>query len=110
MCRAAMRWALQRNVQRRRVFLRQRLWENTRRFTKRSRPPRGTDAKGMFMGAFDDALLRLGITLPPAPKPVAAYVPFTRSREGTIFVSGQLPFKDGKLLCTGAVPSAVSVE
>ena len=62
------------------------------------------------MGAFDDALARIGITLPPAPKPVAAYVPFTRSREGTIFVSGQLPFKDGKLLCTGPAPSAVSVE
>ena len=62
------------------------------------------------MGPFDNALERLGIVLPAAPKPVAAYVPFTRSKSGIVFVSGQLPFKEGKLLCTGAVPTAVSVE
>jgi len=62
------------------------------------------------MGPFENALDRLGIVLPAAPKPVAAYVPFTVSHSGMIFVSGQLPFKDGKLLCTGAVPSAVSIE
>lgn len=63
------------------------------------------------MGPFDNALERLGIKLPAAPKPVAAYVPFTRSHGGPlIFVSGQLPFKDGQLMCTGAVPSVVTVE
>ena len=62
------------------------------------------------MGPFENALERLGIILPTAPKPVAAYVPFTTSHSGMIFVSGQLPFKDGKLLCTGAVPTAVSIE
>jgi enamine deaminase RidA (YjgF/YER057c/UK114 family) len=54
---------------------------------------------------------RLGIILPPAPKPVAAYVPFTLSKGGPlVFVSGQLPFREGKLLCTGPVPSAATVE
>jgi enamine deaminase RidA (YjgF/YER057c/UK114 family) len=41
---------------------------------------------------------------------VAAYVPFTRSHSGIVFVSGQLPFKDGKLAAVGAVPTAVSIE
>src|SRR3954452_550152 len=58
------------------------------------------------MGPFDNALERLGITLPAAPKPVAAYVPFTKSHGGhLVYVSGQLPFKDGKLLSTGPTPS-----
>jgi enamine deaminase RidA (YjgF/YER057c/UK114 family) len=63
------------------------------------------------MGPAENALERLGITLPAAPQPVAAYVPFTKAHGGPlIFVSGQLPLKDGKLLCTGPVPSAVTVE
>jgi enamine deaminase RidA (YjgF/YER057c/UK114 family) len=63
------------------------------------------------MGPADNALERLGIKLPPAPKPVAAYVPFARSHGGPlVFVSGQLPFKDGKLLCTGPAPSLVTIE
>ncbi len=63
------------------------------------------------MGPFENALDRLGIKLPPAPKPVAAYVPATRSKGGPlIFVSGQLPMKDGQLTCIGPVPSKVSIE
>ena len=50
------------------------------------------------MGPFDNALERLGIKLPAAPKPVAAYVPFVQSRGGQlVYVSGQLPFKEGAL-------------
>jgi len=51
----------------------------------------------------------LGLALPAAPKPVAAYVPWVRSGQ-LVFVSGQIPFADGKLLHTGPVPSAVTVE
>lgn len=51
----------------------------------------------------------LGLTLPAAPKPVAAYVPAV-SVAGQMFISGQLPFADGKLLATGPVPSAASIE
>src|SRR4051812_22162953 len=47
--------------------------------------------------------------LPQAPKPVAAYVPFVRSGN-LIYISGQIPFGDGKLICTGPVPTAVSLE
>src|SRR4051812_46584546 len=63
------------------------------------------------MGPIDSTLERLGIKLPAAPKPVAAYVPFVRSRGGPlVFVSGQLPFKDGQLLATGPTPSVVSAD
>lgn len=54
-------------------------------------------------------LAELGWTLPPAPRPIAAYVPAVRSGN-LLFVSGQLPMRDGKLLATGPVPSAVSLE
>lgn len=55
------------------------------------------------------ALERLGITLPAAPKPVAAYVPAVRTGN-LIVVSGQLPMASGALLATGPVPSKVSIE
>lgn len=54
-------------------------------------------------------LQELAITLPPAPKPVAAYVPSILSGN-LLFISGQLPFHDGALLATGRVPDQVSLE
>jgi enamine deaminase RidA (YjgF/YER057c/UK114 family) len=51
----------------------------------------------------------LGLSLPTPPKAVAAYVPSCRTGN-LLYVSGQLPFDAGKLLATGAVPSAVSTE
>ncbi len=56
-----------------------------------------------------DALARLNLTLPPAPKPVAAYIPAVRTGS-LIAVSGQLPMSNGALLATGPVPSKVSIE
>ena len=57
----------------------------------------------------EEALRRLGHTLPEAPKPVAAYVPAVRSGS-LLFVAGQIPVSGGKLLMTGSVPGAVSLE
>lgn len=54
-------------------------------------------------------LAELGLSLPQAPKPIAAYVPAVRSGN-LVFVSGQLPMKDGQLLATGPVPSKCSPE
>jgi enamine deaminase RidA (YjgF/YER057c/UK114 family) len=54
-------------------------------------------------------LQELNLVLPDPPKPVASYVPAARVGD-LIYVSGQLPMKDGKLLATGKTPSAVSVE
>ncbi len=42
----------------------------------------------------DDRLAQLGIALPSPNPPVAAYVP-TVEAGGLLFVSGQIPFKDG---------------
>lgn len=54
-------------------------------------------------------LRELNLTLPAAPKAIAAYVPAVRAGE-LFIVSGQLPISDGKLLATGKVPSAVKIE
>lgn len=54
-------------------------------------------------------LEQLGISLPEAPKPVAAYVPFVRAGN-LIYVSGQIPMRSGKLIAAGSVPSNVSVD
>lgn len=47
-------------------------------------------------------LARLGVTLPAAAAPAGSYVPFVRSGK-LVFVAGQLPLKDGKLVATGLV-------
>jgi enamine deaminase RidA (YjgF/YER057c/UK114 family) len=61
------------------------------------------------MGPIASRLAELGITLPEPPKPVASYVGFVR--EGNlVFVSGQLPFLEGKLYRTGILGTDVSVE
>jgi enamine deaminase RidA (YjgF/YER057c/UK114 family) len=61
------------------------------------------------MSVIERRLLELGLKLPAAPKPVAAYIPAVRTGN-LIFISGQVPFADGKLICTGPVPSAVSID
>jgi enamine deaminase RidA (YjgF/YER057c/UK114 family) len=57
----------------------------------------------------EDQLRALGLELPPAPKPVGAYVPAVRAGN-LVFVSGQLPLKDGKLIATGHVGREVTLE
>lgn len=61
------------------------------------------------MNTIQTRLQQMGITLPTAPKPVAAYVPAVRTGN-LIFVSGQIPMADGKLLAVGPVPSAVPIH
>jgi enamine deaminase RidA (YjgF/YER057c/UK114 family) len=51
----------------------------------------------------------LGLTLPPVPAPVAAYVPAVRFSD-LVFTAGQLPLVDGKLRAVGQVGAAVSAE
>lgn len=57
----------------------------------------------------ENRLRELGLVLPSAPKPIAAYVPAVRTAN-LVFIAGQLPLRDGKLVATGRVPSAVKVE
>jgi len=56
-----------------------------------------------------ERLEALGLTLPQAPAPVASYIPAKRSGS-LLYVSGQLPMKDGQLMATGTVPGAVDIE
>jgi len=51
----------------------------------------------------------LGLSLPTAAAPVAAYVPAVKSGN-LVFTAGQLPVVDGKLLKEGKVGSDVSAE
>ncbi len=55
-----------------------------------------------------DAIARLGLTLPPPPKPAGSYTPAVRHGD-LVWVSGQGAVRDGKPLYPGRVESAVSV-
>ncbi len=57
----------------------------------------------------EERLNSLGIDLPDAPAPAGSYVRCVRSG-GLIFVSGQLPLTDGKLVFEGRVGDELSVE
>ncbi len=63
------------------------------------------------MGGSDPVarLAELGYEVPPVVAPVAAYVPAVRTGQH-VYVSGQLPFVDGKLLATGKCGDTVSTE
>ena len=54
-------------------------------------------------------LAELGLVLPVAAKPVAAYVPAIRTGN-LVFTAGQLPMVDGALSASGKVGDKVSVE
>jgi enamine deaminase RidA (YjgF/YER057c/UK114 family) len=54
-------------------------------------------------------LAELGLTLPTVTPPLAAYVPAVQSGNH-VYVSGQVPMQDGKLLATGKVGAEVSPE
>ena len=56
----------------------------------------------------DRRLEELGLTLPEAAAPVAAYVPVVEAG-GLLHLSGQLPFKDGQLVA-GRLGDGVSLE
>ena len=54
-------------------------------------------------------LADLGITLPEAAAPLAAYVPAVRTGN-FVYTSGQLPIRDGELLATGKVGAEIDPE
>src|SRR3954469_23157252 len=56
-----------------------------------------------------DTLRALNIALPPVSGPFGAYVPAKRIGN-LVYVAGQLPMKDGKLMAIGQVPSRCSLE
>jgi len=54
-------------------------------------------------------LADMGISLDAPARPVAAYVP-ALIKDDLLFVSGQIPVKDGQIMARGAVPGQVSIE
>jgi enamine deaminase RidA (YjgF/YER057c/UK114 family) len=57
----------------------------------------------------ENRLRELGIELPPAPAPVASYVPVVVS-SGLAYVSGQVPMAEGKLLWMGKLGAELDIE
>ena len=56
-----------------------------------------------------EKLAELGLTLPVAAVPVAAYVPAVKTGN-LVFTAGQLPIVDGKVVITGKVGAEVTPE
>ena len=56
-----------------------------------------------------EKLRDLGLTLPVAAAPVAAYVPAVKTGN-LVFTAGQLPIVDGKVVITGKVGAEVTPE
>ena len=50
----------------------------------------------------EEKLNKLGFTLPPAPKPLAAYIP-AKIVGNLVFTSGQVPIADGNIIYAGKV-------
>lgn len=55
-----------------------------------------------------DRLAKMGVRLPQASAPAANYVPFVRHGD-LLFISGQLPLEDGKLVHAGKLGTAVTL-
>src|SRR5256714_12225967 len=65
-------------------------------------------ARRSTMG-LEEKLSAMGITLHPPPGPFGAYVPAKRVGN-LIYVAGQLPMKDGKLIAKGRVPTVCGID
>jgi enamine deaminase RidA (YjgF/YER057c/UK114 family) len=61
------------------------------------------------MSQAEQKLAALGLELPVAAAPVANYVGYTVSGK-TVYISGQLPFRDGKVAYAGRLGAELSVE
>ncbi|HIE65843.1 MAG: RidA family protein [Nitrospira sp.] len=57
----------------------------------------------------EEKLNSLGLILPPAPHPVATYVPAIRSGN-LLFLSGMIPLVEGKLPFTGKIGKVLTLE
>jgi len=57
----------------------------------------------------EERLLELGIELPPAPAPVASYVPVSVAGD-LAFVAGQVPIEDGMVMLVGRLGEEVALE
>lgn len=61
------------------------------------------------MSMIEKKLQEMGLELPAAPKPVAAYIPAIQSGN-MVFTSGQIPFLNGELKFKGKLGRDLTVE
>lgn len=61
------------------------------------------------MQNLDAILANLGLSLPAPAKPIAAYIPAVQSGN-QLFISGQVPQRDGQPIHTGPIPSKTTLE
>jgi enamine deaminase RidA (YjgF/YER057c/UK114 family) len=69
-------------------------------------------------GRVEAKLRELGISLPPAPAPIATYLPYNLveftadlgRRHALVVISGQIPLAEGKIAFTGKLGAGVSIE
>jgi enamine deaminase RidA (YjgF/YER057c/UK114 family) len=57
----------------------------------------------------EERLAELGITLPPAPQPVASYIP-VKVVGDLAWVAGQIPMQDGAVTVAGKVGGEVTID
>lgn len=60
-------------------------------------------------GRVEARLTELGLELPQPAAPVAAYVAHVTSGN-LVFISGQLPLSEGRIVCTGRLGDGVAIE
>lgn len=63
----------------------------------------------MTDNSIEGRLEKLGIIIPAATQPIANYTATSQSGN-QLFISGQLPFFDGKLIAAGKVGTTVSAK
>jgi enamine deaminase RidA (YjgF/YER057c/UK114 family) len=68
-----------------------------------------SNATGQTATSPESRLKALGIELPPAPKPIASYVPAVRTGN-LVFLAGQGPIAGGKPTVTGKVGAELTEE
>jgi len=61
------------------------------------------------MSYLEENLARIGLSLPDAPKPVAAYVP-AKQTGNLVFTAGQLPMVNGELISKGLLGQDVEID
>jgi enamine deaminase RidA (YjgF/YER057c/UK114 family) len=64
---------------------------------------------GRIYGKVESRIKELGLTLPEAPKPVAAYIPAKQTGR-LVFTAGQLPMVNGELVSKGLLGQDVEID
>jgi len=62
-----------------------------------------------FMGNVESRIEQIGLNIPEAPKPVAAYIPAKQTGK-LVFTAGQLPMVNGELISKGLLGQDVEID